>query len=63
MAELRIEKLCKAYGDNTVVDDVSFRVKDGEFCILLGPSGCGKSTILRLISGLEAQNQGNIHIG
>lgn len=63
MAELRTEKLSKSYGDNKVVDDVSFTVRDGEFCILLGPSGCGKSTILRLISGLEPQNAGSIYIG
>lgn len=63
MAELRIENLSKSYGDNKVVDDVSFTVRDGEFCILLGPSGCGKSTILRLISGLEPQNAGRIYIG
>jgi len=63
MAELRIENLSKSYGDNKVVDDVSFTVRDGEFCILLGPSGCGKSTILRLISGLEPQNAGSIYIG
>lgn len=62
MAELRIENLSKSYGDNKVVDDVSFTVRDGEFCILLGPSGCGKSTILRLISGLEPQNAGSIYI-
>jgi ABC-type sugar transport system ATPase subunit len=63
MAELRIESLSKAYRDNKVVDAVSFTVRDGEFCILLGPSGCGKSTILRLISGLEPQTEGNIYIG
>lgn len=63
MAELRTENLSKSYGDNKVVDDVSFTVRDGEFCILLGPSGCGKSTILRLIAGLEPQNAGSIYIG
>jgi len=62
MAELRIEDLSKFYGTDKVVDNVSFTVKDGEFCILLGPSGCGKSTILRLISGLEPQSGGSIHI-
>lgn len=44
------------------MEDVSFEVADGEFCILLGPSGCGKSTILRLIAGLEQPSGGEIFI-
>lgn len=63
MAELNIENLSKSYGDNKVIEDISFTVRDGEFCIVLGPSGCGKSTILRLISGLELQEGGTIYIG
>jgi len=62
MAELKIENLKKSFGNIKVVENVSFEVRDGEFCILLGPSGCGKSTILRLISGLEQQDGGNIYI-
>jgi multiple sugar transport system ATP-binding protein len=38
-------------------------VHEGEFCILLGPSGCGKTTVLRLIAGLEQQDEGEIFIG
>jgi ABC-type sugar transport system ATPase subunit len=63
VAELRIENLTRRYGENTVVDRVSFGVAEGEFCILLGPSGCGKSTILRLIAGLERQDGGRIFVG
>ena len=63
MAELNIENLSKSYGANKIIEDISFTVRDGEFCIVLGPSGCGKSTILRLISGLELQEGGTIYIG
>jgi multiple sugar transport system ATP-binding protein len=63
MAGLSIENLTKSYHGTAVVDDVSFAVAPGEFCILLGPSGCGKSTILRLIAGLEEQEGGKILIG
>jgi ABC-type sugar transport system ATPase subunit len=63
MAELRIENLTKRYGGSAVVDRVCFTVAEGEFCILLGPSGCGKSTILRLVAGLERQEEGAIFIG
>ena len=45
------------------MQNISFDVADGEFCILLGPSGCGKSTLLRLIAGLEQPSGGEIFIG
>jgi ABC-type sugar transport system ATPase subunit len=63
MAGLEVIKLNKSFGGSRVIDNVSFDVSDGEFCILLGPSGCGKSTILRLIAGLERQDSGEIRIG
>ncbi len=63
MAELIIKGLNKTFGRQKVIDNISFEVPKGEFCILLGPSGCGKSTILRLIAGLENQDSGEIYIG
>lgn len=55
--------LSKRFGTNQVLNDISFDVAEGEFCILLGPSGCGKSTLLRLIAGLEQATEGEIVIG
>lgn len=63
MAGLTIINLVKTFGRRKVIDNVSFDVSEGEFCILLGPSGCGKSTVLRLIAGLERQDGGEIYIG
>lgn len=63
MAGLRIINLSKSFNDKRVVDRLSLEVPEGEFCIFLGPSGCGKSTVLRLIAGIEAQDEGTIHIG
>jgi multiple sugar transport system ATP-binding protein len=62
MTGLRVRDLTKSFGGNTVIDNISFEVSEGEFCILLGPSGCGKTTILRLIAGLEDKDSGEIFI-
>ena len=64
MAEIVLEGVTKAFGGDVVaVDDVSLRIEDGEFLVLVGPSGCGKSTLLRLIAGLEEATEGRVLIG
>jgi multiple sugar transport system ATP-binding protein len=67
MAEVRIDHLVKIFGgasgSTPAVDDVSLRVTDGEFLVMLGPSGCGKTTTLRSVAGLERQTSGDIFIG
>ncbi len=64
MAEVVLENLTKIYpgSHEAAVQDVSFRVDDGDFMVLLGPSGCGKSTILRMIAGLESITSGILQI-
>lgn len=63
---LEIEKLSKKYqhknGELLAINDVSFKVKEGEFISIIGPSGCGKSTLLSMISGLEEKTGGEIYI-
>ena len=63
MADIVIKHLVKRFGRVVAVSDVSLRIADGEFLVLLGPSGCGKSTILRVIAGLENADGGEIMIG
>ena len=64
MAEIKLEKLNKVYGDGfRAIHDLSFNIKDGEFMVLVGPSGCGKSTALRMIAGLESISSGELKIG
>lgn len=63
MSELLVEGLSKHFGGVRAVDDVSFRVGDGEFVTLLGPSGCGKSTTLFAVAGLDTPTAGRISVG
>ena len=64
MAEpiLRLEGLCKDYGEGLVLSGLSLDVYPGEFLTLLGPSGCGKTTTLRIIAGLERPTAGRVLI-
>lgn len=43
-----------------VLDDISFRINEGEFVTILGPSGCGKSTLLNIIAGMESYDSGRV---
>ncbi|HEV7371938.1 ABC transporter ATP-binding protein [Arenibaculum sp.] len=59
---LRIERVTKAFGDFTAVDDVSLDIYRGEFFSLLGGSGSGKTTLLRMLAGFETPSSGRIFI-
>lgn len=63
MSAIELSSITKRWGDTVGVNDVSFRVEEGTFAILLGPSGCGKSTTLRMIAGLEDVSEGTLTIG
>lgn len=63
IASLSVHNVSKSFGTTKVLDEISFEVAEGEFCILLGPSGCGKTTLLRLVAGLEEASSGTLSIG
>ena len=63
MAEVILKNLSKSYGDQVGIADVSLTIPDGSFVVLLGPTGAGKTTTLRLISGLDKADQGEVWIG
>jgi len=63
MASIGFEQVSKRYDNGFVaVRDLSLRVDDREFLVLVGPSGCGKTTSLRMLAGLESVSQGRIYI-
>jgi ABC-2 type transport system ATP-binding protein len=59
---LEVEHLAFAYGPRKALDDVSFRVRQGECAILLGPNGAGKTTLFSLITRLYDAPVGRIAI-
>lgn len=63
MASVTYDHVYKRYGDVIAVNDLSIKVEDKEFLVLVGPSGCGKSTALRCLAGLEEISDGHIMIG
>jgi iron(III) transport system ATP-binding protein len=61
-SQLAVVDVSVAYGNTTVVRDVSFVLEPGEIGCLLGPSGCGKTTLLRAIAGFEPLSRGQIRL-
>ena len=62
MNVIEVTNLIKRYGDQTVVDDVSFSVEAGEIFAILGPNGAGKTTTVESISGLRTPDSGAIDV-
>ena len=64
MASASLDHVTKRFsGGDVAVNDMTLKIMDGEFMVIVGPSGCGKSTVLRLLAGLESMDEGVIRIG
>jgi lipoprotein-releasing system ATP-binding protein len=59
---LEVKGLVKRYGALTVVNDVSFAVREGEILSITGPSGAGKSTLLHLVGALDKPDAGSVRV-
>jgi iron complex transport system ATP-binding protein len=60
--KLRAQQLSIGYNSNSVFDNISFSVDEGELVCLLGVNGVGKSTLLRTLSGLQKNLRGDVFI-
>ena len=54
--------ICKNQQELSVLKNINFDIKKGEFICIIGESGCGKSTLLRMMAGLDADYEGDIFI-
>ncbi len=59
-AIIEVNNLTVRFGDNLVLDDISFKINEGEVFVILGGSGCGKTTLLRHMIGLLVPEAGEI---
>jgi len=60
---IEVTNIVKRYGTNTVLNNATFQIKEGQLTTILGPSGCGKSTMLRCMNRLEKFDRGRLVIG
>jgi ABC-type nitrate/sulfonate/bicarbonate transport system ATPase subunit len=65
-AKIEVQKVNKAFGTDKgslkVIDDLDFKVGDGEFVAIVGPSGCGKTTLMNIMAGFLAPDTGAVMV-
>ena len=59
---IKVENLCRNFGEIKAVKDVSFTVERGDILGFIGPNGAGKSTTMRMITGYLTPSSGNIEV-
>ena len=59
---IEVKNITKKYGNFTAVDNISFKIEEGEIIGLLGPNGAGKSTTMNMITGYIEPTEGEIVI-
>jgi ATP-binding cassette ChvD family protein len=60
---IEAEGVSKAYGDNLLIDDMTFKLPPGGIIGVIGPNGAGKTTLFRMVVGQEKPDSGKIRIG
>ena len=62
MTILEVEKLKVLYSNHVALDNINFKVEDGEYVCLVGENGSGKSTLVKTIVGLLKAEEGDVHL-
>lgn len=66
MEYISFSNVCKYYqmGDTRIaaLDNMSFEIKQGEFCVIVGPSGAGKTTLLNILGGMDTCDEGIVYL-
>jgi ABC-type cobalamin/Fe3+-siderophores transport system ATPase subunit len=62
MNMLEVQNISLSYGDHKVLSNVSFAIKKGEVVSVIGASGVGKSSLLKIISGYEIPDDGDLKL-
>ena len=60
---IEVVNLCKSFGKNQVLKDISLKIHQGEKVVIIGPSGSGKSTFLRCLNCMEDPTSGSVYFG
>lgn len=59
---IEVQNLQMRYGDNVVLNDVNFKVNNGEIVVLLGPNGAGKTTTIEILEGFRGRSGGDVRV-
>src|SRR5690606_18919557 len=59
---LQVKNLSKSFGENKVLDNISFQLRQGEVHALMGENGAGKSTFMNILAGLLQPDEGSIEL-
>ena len=62
MSYVEIKNVYKQFGNQQVLENVSFEIESGERFGLIGPNGAGKSTLIDVMTGLTPLNSGDIYV-
>ena len=62
MSVIRLEGICKSFGEKRLFTDLSLEVEQGEFVSIMGESGAGKTTLLNIIGMLEPPDKGSVTV-
>ncbi|MCX8228656.1 MAG: energy-dependent translational throttle protein EttA [Planctomycetota bacterium] len=60
---LVLDHIAKAYGDQTLIEDLSLELPPGAIVGVVGPNGAGKTTLMKIVAGMETQDSGNMELG